>query len=295
MLEQEVLGALSALSQETRLRIVRLLVRRGEEGLPAGAIAEAVGVSASNISFHLGLLERAGLVESRREGRSILYRARVVGIAALARFLLEDCCDGGPAACLPALGDASRARPATPYPREPVLDVLFLCTGNSARSIMAEAILNREGGGRFRAYSAGSQPRGAVDPMTLRVLEALDYPTDALRSKSWDEFAGEGAPAFDFVFTVCDAAAGEPCPTWPGQPISAHWGIEDPVAATGAPFERERAFAQAFRYLRNRILTFTALPIDRLDALSLRRAVAEIGRAEGASSGAVVPFPRQIA
>lgn len=295
MLEQEVLGALSALSQETRLRIVRLLVRRGDEGLSAGAIAEAVGVSASNISFHLGLLERAGLVASRREGRSILYRAQVGGIAALARFLLEDCCDGDPAACLPALGEASRASPDVPARRERVLDVLFLCTGNSARSIMAEAILNREGGGRFRAFSAGSQPRGSVDPMALRVLEALDYPTRDLRSKSWDAFVGAGAPAFDFVFTVCDAAAGEPCPTWPGQPITAHWGIGDPVAATGAPSERERAFSQAFRYLRDRILAFTALPIARLDALSLRRAVCEIGRAEGASSGAVVSLPRRTA
>lgn len=295
MREREALDALSALSQETRLRILRLLVRSHDAGLASGAIAEAVGVSASNISFHLSLLERAGLLESRREGRSILYRARVAAIADLARFLFDDCCGGRPEACAPvrdALARPASAPPAAALPRERVFDVLFLCTGNSARSIMAEAILAREGAGRFRAFSAGSHPRGEVDPMALRVLEALDYPTQGLRSKHWSEFARLDAPRLDFVFTVCDAAAGESCPAWLGRPVSAHWGIEDPAAATGEPFERERAFARAFRYLRNRITAFVALPVARLDALSLRRDLDEIGRSEGASRGAVVPFPR---
>ncbi|WP_029032193.1 arsenate reductase ArsC [Salinarimonas rosea] len=176
-----------------------------------------------------------------------------------------------------------------------VYNVLFLCSGNSARSIMAESLLRQEGAGRFRAFSAGSRPKGAVDPLALKVLEAFDMPTDDLRSKSWAEFAEPDAPELDFVFTVCDAAAGEPCPVWPGQPMTAHWGIEDPAAVEGALFERERAFGQAFRYLRNRIGVFTSLPIASLDRLALSRKLDEIGTLGGASTGAVVPFQRESA
>ncbi|WP_244645541.1 arsenate reductase ArsC [Salinarimonas ramus] len=176
-----------------------------------------------------------------------------------------------------------------------VYDVLFLCSGNSARSILAESILRKEGEGRFRVHSAGSRPKGFVEPLALKVLEALDYPTEGLRSKDWREFAEPGAPQLDFVFTVCDAAAGEPCPVWPGQPMTAHWGIEDPAAVEGAPFERERAFGQAFRYLKNRIGVFTSLPIASLDRLALSKKLDEIGTIEGASTGAVVPFERASA
>lgn len=154
--------------------------------------------------------------------------------------------------------------------------VLFLCSGNSARSILAEALLNREGEGRFRAYSAGSRPKGAVHPMAIELLGDLGFPTDGLRSKSWDEFAVPGAPQLDFIFTVCDDAAGETCPIWPGKPISAHWGIEDPAAVEG-PGQRE-AFETALRYLGNRITLFLALPIESLDAKSLRRRLSEIGQ-----------------
>lgn len=165
-------------------------------------------------------------------------------------------------------------------------NVLFLCTGNSARSILAESILRKDGEGRFHAFSAGSQPRGAVNPLALKVLAAYDYPSGGMRSKSWDEFAVPGAPVMDFVFTVCDDAAGETCPVWPGQPVTAHWGIEDPAAVTGSELERERAFVTAFRYMKNRILAFTALPLANLDALSLRTKLSQIGQSEGvASSG----------
>jgi arsenate reductase len=161
-------------------------------------------------------------------------------------------------------------------------DVLFLCTGNSARSIIAEAILNRHGAGRFRAFSAGSQPKGQVNPHALQLLDGLGYHTSGLRSKSWDEFAKSGGPAFDFVFTVCDNAAAEACPVWPGQPMTAHWGIPDPAAARGTPAEIALAFKDAYRMLNQRIGLFAALPIQSLDRLSLQHRLTEIGRMQGA-------------
>ena len=165
-----------------------------------------------------------------------------------------------------------------------IYNVLFLCTGNSARSILAESILNKDGGGRFRAFSAGSQPKGTVNPFALKALESFDYPAEGFRSKAWDEFAAAGAPVMDFVFTVCDNAAGESCPVWPGQPMTAHWGIEDPAAVEGPDIQKEAAFVAAFRYLKNRISVFTALPVASLDRSSLRAKLAEIGQSEGASS-----------
>jgi len=161
---------------------------------------------------------------------------------------------------------------------ERIYNVLFLCTGNSARSIFGEAILNRAGSGRFKAYSAGSQPRSDVHPYARELLEKLDYPTHAFRSKSWDEFATFGAPELDFVFTVCDDAAKEVCPVWPGQPMSAHWGIPDPVVAEGLEAERRLAFAEAYRMLNNRIAAFISLPIASLDRLSLQNRLDAIGR-----------------
>jgi arsenate reductase (thioredoxin) len=157
-------------------------------------------------------------------------------------------------------------------------NVLFLCTGNSARSIIAEAILNRTGGGKFRAYSAGSHPKGQVHPETIRLLQSLDYDTSDFRSKSWDEFTVPNAPTFDFVFTVCDSAAAETCPLWPGHPMTAHWGLPDPAAATGSPAEIALAFKEAYRMLSQRIGIFTALPIRKLDELTLRGKLKDIGR-----------------
>ena len=163
-----------------------------------------------------------------------------------------------------------------------VYNVLFLCTGNTARSILAEAILRKEGRGHFRAFSAGSQPKGRVNPFALKVLDSLDYPLDGLRSKSWEEFAGLDAPVMDFVFTVCDHAAGESCPLWPGQPMMAHWGIEDPAAVEGTDLAKEAAFVEAFRYLKNRIAAFTSLPLGSIDKLSLGTRLRDIGRDDGA-------------
>jgi len=167
-----------------------------------------------------------------------------------------------------------------------VFNVLFLCTGNSARSILAESLLNQLGEGRFRAFSAGSQPKGEVHPLALGLLRELGHPVDGLRSKSVDEFGGADAPVMDFVFTVCDNAAGEVCPIWPGHPMTAHWGIEDPAAATGTPAQREQAFHTAFRLLANRIRAFIALPLAGLERESLRAQLQQIGRAEGASAAA---------
>lgn len=169
-------------------------------------------------------------------------------------------------------------------------NTLFLCTGNSARSVIAEAILNKLGAGRFRAYSAGSQPKGQVNPHTVALLGSLGYDTSVFRSKSWGEFAKPGAPALDFVFTVCDNAAGEACPVWPGQPMTAHWGVPDPAEATGTPAEIALAFKDTYRMLHQRIAIFTALPIRSLDQLSLQARLKEIGRMEGATAKAPEPI-----
>lgn len=168
---------------------------------------------------------------------------------------------------------------------ERIYNVLFLCTGNTARSILAESILRKDGKTNFRAYSAGSRPKGTVNPFAISVLNRFDYPIDELRSKSWEEFVRSGAPAMDFVFTVCDNAAGESCPIWPGQPMTAHWGIEDPAAVEGTDMEKEAAFVGAFRFLKNRIAAFTSLPLKGIDRLSLGTKLRNIGLGDGATSG----------
>jgi len=168
-------------------------------------------------------------------------------------------------------------------------DVLFLCTGNSARSIIAEAILNKLGAGKFRAYSAGSQPKGHVHPEALKLLRSLSYDTSGFRSKSWSELADPGAPLLDFVFTVCDNAAGEVCPVWPGQPMTAHWGLPDPAEAKGNAAEIALAFKDTYRMLNQRIGIFVSLPLRSLDQLSLQKKLREIGRMEGETAKAAEP------
>ncbi|SFN43742.1 arsenate reductase ArsC [Dokdonella immobilis] len=164
-----------------------------------------------------------------------------------------------------------------------IFNVLFLCTGNSARSIMAEGILAKDGAGRFRAFSAGSMPKPDVNPLALETLANFGYPTEGMRSKRWEEFDGASAPVMDFIFTVCDNAAGEACPIWPGHPQTAHWGIEDPAAVEGSPVERKQAFATAFRHLKNRIAAFAALPLERLDRAALSAQLRDIGKQQGAT------------
>ena len=284
--EANALAALAALSQATRLQTFRLLVSREPDGVPAGELARLIGVPQNTLSTHLSILVNAGLAHGERHSRSIIYRADVERLRRLVLFLLKDCCGGQPELCAPLIADLSPCcPPEAPPMTDHVYNVLFLCTGNSARSIIAESILNQDGRGRFRAFSAGSHPKGAVNPFAMKVLESYGYPTEDARSKDWDEFAAPGAPQMDFVFTVCDNSAGEVCPHWPGQPMTAHWGIEDPAGVEGSDLDKERAFVTALRYLKNRIGVFTAIPIDRLDRLKLVSRLKEIGQMEGGTHG----------
>lgn len=267
--------ALTALAQSHRLAIYRLLVGAGPAGRTAGEIAQALHLAAPTLSFHLKTLTQAGLIRVRQEGRHLHYSTDFAAMHALIDFLSEHCCGGAPHLC-----DPNRIRPIQEEPdmSERVYNVLFLCTGNSARSIIAEAVLNAMGRGRFRAFSAGSHPTGQVNPYALELIARNRLPTEALRSKSWDEFAAPGAPQLDFVFTVCDRAAEESCPVWPGQPMTAHWGVPDPAAVQGTEEEKRRAFLRAWTELANRISIFVSLPFDKLDRLALQRRLDEIGR-----------------
>lgn len=274
-----IVAALSALAQETRLAIFRLLVEAGPDGMAAGAIAERLDLPPPTLSFHIAQLDRAGLVASRRVGRSILYAAHFPAMQALIGALTESCCAGDPGACgFPAPRPSRRHLKASGV--TVTYNVLFLCTGNSARSILAEALLNGIGAGRFKAYSAGSHPKGEVHPLAVEVLQAQGLPTAGLRSKSWDEFERPGAPAMDFVFTVCDQAAAESCPVWPGQPMTAHWGLPDPAAVEGPVEVRRKAFRDTLLALQARLRLFTNLRVDKLDRMALKREVEAIGLTE---------------
>lgn len=269
----QAVEALSALAHENRLSVYRLLVRAGPEGLAAGRIARKLDVLPNTLSANLSVLANAGLVESRRDGRSIIYSADYERMTALLGFLMEDCCNGDASICGPLASIASLEKSV-----EKKYNILFLCTGNSARSIIAEAIMNRVGKDRFHAYSAGSHPKGQAHPEALALLKRLDYPTEGFRSKPWDEFATPDAPPLDFVITVCDQAAGEVCPVWPGQPMSAHWGMPDPATVEGSPAEIALAFAETYRMLNNRIGAFANLKMTGLDKLSLQGKVRDIAR-----------------
>jgi arsenate reductase len=278
---KEALSALSALGHAQRLEIFRHLVKVGPQGAVAGEIASALSALPNTLSANLSLLAQAGLVEQAREGRNMRYRARMDAMQGLVDFLLEDCCGGDVSLCSPAAGRTKERSgvlqdggPMTPK----TYNVLFLCTGNSARSIIAEACLSREGLGKFNAFSAGSQPAGEVNPYAIQLLEKQNFNTKPFRSKSWDEYAGPDAPVMDFVFTVCDNAAKEVCPVWPGQPMTAHWGVADPAKVEGNETETALAFADTFRMLRHRISIFCNLPLESLDRLSLQKQVDEIGK-----------------
>lgn len=266
----------AALASEARLSVWRLLLEHVPGGLTHGDLSAALGMPKPTLSFHLRDLRMAGLVDSRKDGRTVVYTANAPAAEALAAFLLETCCGGHPTLCI------DRPAPETTMSLAPdkVYNVLFLCTGNSARSIMAEAILQREGQGRFRAFSAGSRPRGDVAPEALALLARNNLPTGHLRSKTWDEFAKDGAPVMDFVFTVCDDAAGEVCPIWPGQPMTAHWGVPDPVSFVADAKQRALFFADVYRMLQNRISIFCALPLRSLDRLALQKRLDAIGAME---------------
>lgn len=270
-----------ALSQGTRFETYRLLLRYVPYGLPAGDIARLLAVPHNTMSVHLGVLERAGLVTSRREGRSILYAA---SLAAAGPVLGQLMAEMG-FAISPRRGSGSAAfpqlRPAAGNDR--VYNVLLVCSANSARSLIAEALLNREGRGRFRAFSAGSRPKPKPHPMALDLLRSLGYDTASLASKSWDGFAGQHAPQMDFIITTCDAAAGEICPAFPGHPLQAHWGLPDPILVKGSEAEQKAAFLATYRRLAVRVSAFVNLPFEELDLASLKERIGEIGRMEGAT------------
>lgn len=262
---------LSALGHPGRLRVFRLLMRHAPQGVRPTEMAAGLGLRANTLSHHLSDLEQAGLVRADRQGRSIRYAARIDTAAALLGYLFADCGRGRP--------DLS---PVLSLPPESVMpqtnwNVLFLCSGNSARSIFAEALLRDLGAGRFVAHSAGTRPSAAPHPFALEVLGRNGHDLAGLRSKPLSDFQAPDAPQMDFVFTVCDTAAAEECPPWPGQPISGHWGLPDPVKATGTDAEKALVFAQTYAALRRRIAAFAALPVDQLDRLTLQHQVDRIG------------------
>ncbi len=276
----------AALSQPTRLDLMRLLIARGPTGLPAGDIAARLGVPPSTLSFHLAALERAGLTQSTRQGRQIVHAVRFAGLRLLLGFLTEACCGGRPELC----GDIARLLP--PLPDEdkfmtPAFNVLFLCEHNSARSIMAEAILRQLGGGRFQAYSAGSDPIAAPRPEVIDKLRALGHDVASLRSKSWNEFTGPAAPRMDFVIAVCDTLQGQACPVFGGLAVTGAWPLPDPGKFSGNAIERATMLNELYASLRRRIEIFIALPFTSLDRIAIKARLDEIG-------GGGVPMPATV-
>ena len=275
-MESVLSDRLAALGHPARLAIFRLLVRRHPGPVPAGEVAAALGLRPSTLSPHLATLMQAGLVTRDRAGTSLRYGIAMDTVRATFDALFFDCCRGRPDMCAPAF--VSPQRGAAPMPAR-TYNVLFICTGNSARSIFAESLLRDLGGGRFAAHSAGTRPFSELNPFAVQVLRDKGHDVTPLRAKNVAEFQGPGAPRFDFVFTVCDQAANEECPAWDGQPVSAHWGMPDPVRATGTDAERALAFQHAYGVLQNRIRAFAALPVESLDRIALQRAVDDIARA----------------
>lgn len=277
---EQLVQQLAALAQESRLAVMRLLARYRPFGLPAGDIARLVAVPHNTMSTHLAVLEKAGLVRSRREGRRMIFAADPAACAGLV---------GSLGAELTPTAKTTTSDDFLPVVREAENGdkpwrILVLCTANSARSLMAEALINREGKGRFEAVSAGSTPARAPHPDAMSLLNELGYETANLRPKSWREFAGEGAngaSSIDLIITVCDAAAGEPCPALPGNPLTVHWGIADP-AGFSAP-EQKAAILNAYRQLAARLTSLINLPVETMEPECLKAALSDIARLEGAT------------
>lgn len=255
---------------------MRLLAARGATGMPAGEIAARLGQVPSTLSFHLSALEQAGLVQSTRQGRQIIYAVRFSGLRSLFSFLTETCCGGRPDLC----GDLARLLPeetSEASPMTPTFNVLFLCTHNSARSIIAEAVLSKVGIGRFNAYSAGSVPAPTPVPEVVERLEQLGFDTSKLHSKSWNEFMGPSAPKMDFVITLCDTLQGQVCPDFGSRPVTAAWPFPDPAKFTGSAVERATMLNALYAMIRRRIEIFIALPFESLDRMALKARLDELG------------------
>ena len=271
-MEKEIPDQLSTLGHPLRLAIFRLLMRRYPDRVPAGEIASTLGVKASTMSTYLSALTRDQLVEQQRAGTSLLYAINMTTVQRLFGYLFSDCCRGRPDICMPF-------STGTTHMSGRKYNVLFICVGNSARSIFAESLLRSAAGDRFIAYSAGTRPGTQLNPFAVQVLQDKGHDVSVLRSKDVSEFARPDAPQFDFLFTVCDQAANEECPAWEGQPVSGHWGMPDPVKVEGTNAEKALAFQQAYGALKHRIEAFVALPIETLDRIALQKAVDDIGRA----------------
>jgi protein-tyrosine-phosphatase/DNA-binding transcriptional ArsR family regulator len=262
----------AALGHPGRLSVFRLLARHAPQAVAAGDIAAALGLKPNTLSVYLAALTDAGLIAARRDGRHRLYRVEMRSAGALIDYLAADCCRGRPDLCATATA-AALAPERSPAMEHRPWNVLFICSGNSARSIIAEALLRDLGGARFRAFSAGTRPQPQINPRTLDQLVRNGHATEGLHPKGVDMFQAPDAPVMDFVFTVCDQAANEECPPWPGQPITAHWGLPDPVKATGTDAQKAFAFAETYRAFHRRLTAFTALPFDTLDRVSLQAQV----------------------
>ncbi len=269
-MENVIPSRLATLGHEQRLAIFRLLMRRFPDRVPAGELAQALCIKPSTLSAYLAALMQADLVTQSRQGTSLRYSVDMTTVRQTLDFLFLDCCRGRPELCLPSTRENQTV--SKPY------HVLFICTGNSARSIFAETLLRAEGGDRFIAHSAGTRPYSELNPFALRLLAAKGHDTSGLRAKTMAEFQGPDAVQPDFVFTVCDHAANEDCAAWPGRPVTGHWGVPDPVKATGTDAEKSLAFQSAYGALLNRIRAFTALPIETLDRISQQQAVDDIAR-----------------
>ncbi|APE42375.1 ArsR family transcriptional regulator [Sulfitobacter alexandrii] len=272
-MEKDVPDQLSVLGHPQRLAVFRLLMRRYPDRVPAGELAATLGIKASTMSTYLSALTRERLVEQQRSGTSLLYAIDMSAVQRLFGYLFSDCCRGRPDVCLPF----STGTPAMPDRK---YNVLFICVGNSARSIFAESILREYAGDRFNAFSAGTRPGTQLNPFAVQVLKDKGHDISVLRSKDLTEFSGPDAPHFDFVFTVCDQAANEECPAWEGQPVTGHWGMPDPVKAEGRDAQKALAFQHAYGALKRRIELFTALHPDSLSRAAIQQAVDDIGRAK---------------
>lgn len=278
--------AFAALGQETRLDLLRALLMAGPSGLAAGDIAARLGVPPSTLSFHLRALDQAGLIAATRQGRSLIYAAQLERLRALFAFLADACCDGDPTRCgdlhrmFEPAGEIARMKPAT-------FNVLFLCTRNSARSIMAEAILNGMAEGRFRSFSAGSDPlQTGPLPEVLAQLKGLGHDVSALRSKSWDEFTGPDAPRMDFVIALCDTLNLQACPDFEGTHVTAAWPLPDPAKFTGTATERATLLNELYAALHRRLGIFTSLPFGALDRMALKARIDELAQPLAAAARA---------
>lgn len=265
-----VVRGLSTLAHPGRIEAFRLLVRHAPQPMRPRDMAAVLKLKPNTLSNYLSDLETAGLVQGQRDGRAVLYRANTEAAGQLIDFLALDCCRGRAFSCTSGEG-ASAMTTQEPF------NVLFICSGNSARSIFAEALLRDLGKGRFNAYSAGTKPHSELNPHALAMLERAGHATAGMEAKNISVFQRPDAPVMDFVFTVCDRAADETCQPWPGQPITAHWGVADPVKATGTEAEKGLAFSRAYRELRHRIIAFVELPITALQRQALQHRVDEIG------------------